>query len=1382
MQFLIGFVIWGLLFCFTTNLWAGRTMVSLDGKWEVVKVRSLDDPIPSSGWQEINIPGTLYGYNYERAWFRRKIFIPKEWSSSRIILRFGGVKYNSRVLVNGRNVGGCFNGYDAFELDITPAVRFGADNDLLVGVHDWTGVFVGEKVDFEAIQRISNIDLREVPQDRVISPIGGHYYQYGIWNSVYLLAVPGIYIKKTFIRPSIRQNKLEVEVQIANTQDKSANITLKGDIYRWDGKGRDKAGQWGVKGKALAGFPTAKLEIPPGETRSLVLNLDKPPLETWSPFTPNLYVLELKIDQPNGDVLRERFGFREIWIKNGDFYLNGKKVHFLASSWWPPTQGVTREYVAEQITALKKMNAVAFRTHTQPWQDIYYEVADELGMMMIPEAAIWNDDTTYRVFDPKFWENYALHLRSMVRHLYNHPSVVMWSLENELTGSRVNENFPETEENLARMGRIVKTEDPTRPITYESDGDPGGATDVIGIHYPNEFPGRRLWPNDAYWMEEPRYAGGGGGIFWKGLFLWDHKKPLYIGEYLWVPSRDPSTHTLFYGDEAYKDHQTYRTLAKALAWRMQILAYRHYDVSGHSPWTVIEQGPLDERNPCWVAQRDMYRPLAGFIREYDSRFFSGETIQRTVELFNDTMKDLPKVNFKWALLDGKQTIKEGGETLDMKSGAHLERVIKVPLPNVSARKKLTLQVTLSADGAPPFKEEWKIEVFSPLSKALFPKVHLFVYDPKNKFLPNLKDIGVEFTEIKKLQEWKGEGILIIAPEALEAGGVSETPLIRGEGGEEQWLAQQVDKGGKVLIIEQTPSAGDWLPISLDTQSSTFSFPLISNHPILKGITSEDLRWWRGDNLVSINEPIRPMQAGVLPLIVTGTGMGLSHSPLVEIRQGKGALIVCQMRVASKLRSEPMAGLLLGRMLNYLANYEPAKGETLVLASPSLQEKLKALRLDWRPLEDWSELRYPDVKLLILGTDGKAIADNFGQLRRFIEAGGNVLWHRPKQEDLAKLKEIIKINLQQYQGPITRAEMDNQLLSYLSREDLYWLSTPTGPWWQTASLAINSADGVFTSEVALAEAKRFPATKGAKLQQGANISVEGNELAFFTRGLAEWEIDIPETGTYTLGLVARGTPVGGVYPIVEVYLDGAKVGVLYIGSEKLATYICSFSAKAGKHRLGILFTNDAWAPPEDRNLWVESFLLAKGREGENIEVLTSPPALISLPIGKGRLVLSAIRWDEPPSGNGLKARRFISSLLTAFGARYMSSGRVSVIKAERFKPAGEYPFLRWEEGSIAMGTNATVQSEIEVAKAGKYRITIWARGTPAEGVYPIVVFEIDGREIGRVECKGEDWSPHSIIAELPAGKHIFSLSFINDLWRPPEDRNLWISRVEFEPLE
>jgi len=55
---------------------AQRLELSLDGQWEFVTVKSLDEPPPTQGWKPIQVPGTIYGYNYERAWFRRKFFRP----------------------------------------------------------------------------------------------------------------------------------------------------------------------------------------------------------------------------------------------------------------------------------------------------------------------------------------------------------------------------------------------------------------------------------------------------------------------------------------------------------------------------------------------------------------------------------------------------------------------------------------------------------------------------------------------------------------------------------------------------------------------------------------------------------------------------------------------------------------------------------------------------------------------------------------------------------------------------------------------------------------------------------------------------------------------------------------------------------------------------------------------------------------------------------------------------------------------------------------------------------------------------------------------------------------------------------------------------------
>lgn len=1359
---------------------AQRREFSLDGQWEFVRVKSLDEPPPARGWNSIQVPGTIYGYNYERAWFRRKFFVAEEWRRSRLFLHFGGVKYNSRIFVNGQQVGSYFNGYDAFEVDITKAVRFGAENELLVGVHDWTGVFVGPPVDFEKERRP---DLRETPQDRVIAPIGGRFADYGLWDSVTLRVVPPVYFKDLRIYPKVRQRRLEVRVTIVNTAETNFQGNLTARIFQWRVEGRDENGQWRVQSNPIATFPTVAVTVEPKGQQQVTLQLSEPPLQFWFPHQPQLYVLELRFNQPMTDVLRERFGWREFWCEKGDFYLNGKKVHLLATSWWPPTQGVTRQFVEAQLKGIKAMNTFAFRTHTQPWQRIWYEVADEVGLLMIPEAAIWNDDTVYRVNDPRFWDNYATHLRAMVRHLFNHPSIVMWSLTNEFYGARANDGTPEVEANLARMGLIVKAEDPTRPITYESDGDPGGIADVIGIHYPNEYPSRRLWPDDAYWMDQPRIITGGGGMFWDNQpFLWDRSKPVYIGEFLWAPSRDPSVHAIFFGDEAYRDHAAYRARAKAMAWRMQILAYRHYGVSGQSPWTVVEGGDLDASNPLWLVHRDMYRPLAAFIREHDSRFFGGEEIERLVELFNDTMHDLPKVLFRWELRDGSKVLVTGQQMLKMDSGTHLEQNISLPLPEVSSKRRLTLRLTMEAPEVAASQEETTIEVF-PRVPLVLPKVPVAVYDPQNTLSLLLQQGKARFVRLNRLRDWDGKGILIIAPKALAATKPAEPFVIGAVNEEKQWLAQKVRAGGRLLVLEQTAAASDWLPIPLTDQMSTMAFPH-SSHPVVRGLTAEDLRWWRGDHLVSHNEPTRPIWAGMMPLVVTGSEGGVSHAPLVEVRQGNGVWLICQLMVVSKWGREPMAHLLLQRMLDYLANYRSTTTEVLYWGNEKLHEHLDRLRVDWRPLKNWQDLRYPQARLLLVHLDDGGLAQNVERLRAFLTAGGTVLWHRPDLKEFTRLKEALKlpVTMQPYRGPALRAEGEGTLLGALFREDLYWLGPISGPEWEAAPLSTEIAEAVFLSEKTIADARRFEVEKGVRIEGGGNLTDEG-ELAFWSNGRARWQISFPTTGKYYFALMARGTPVEGIYPIAEVYLDRQRVGILYISSPTKRLFPITFFAQAGVRELTIAFVNDAWRPPEDRNLWLDYFLLAPVREGTEVEEsLTTPPALVSIQVGRGRLVLSAIRWDEAGK-NSRKAQRFITTVLTALGARFQGIETLSVVEAEQMTPQPNLPWFRREADHIYMGANGYVETQVRVVKAGRYRVGIWARGTPMKGVYPMVVLELDGKALGQVECRSDDWGVHFLTLDLPTGSHTLRLRFTNDAYDPVagEDRNLWVDKLEFIPL-
>ncbi|MEW5718845.1 MAG: carbohydrate-binding domain-containing protein, partial [Chloroflexota bacterium] len=1202
---------------------------------------------------------------------------------------------------------------------------------------------------------------------------------------VTLRVVPPVRIENIFARPLVSQNRLEVDVTITNAGTQSFAGALNARIFKWDGAGRDDSGQWQLQGSAIASFAPTDVNIAAGKTLTTTLRLEKPPLETWSPYAPRLYVLEVGFSA--GDAVRERIGYREFTTRNGDFYLNGNKVHLLATSYWPPTHEIDREYVAGELNAIRAMNAVAFRTHTQPWRRLWYQVADEVGVMMIPEGAVWNDDTVYRVDDQKFWDNYAAHVRAMVRDLRNHPSVVMWSLENEMYGARAKEGS-RSESELAKLGALVKRDDPTRPITYESDGDPGGATDVIGIHYPNEFPDKRLWPQDAYWLDAARAIRGGGGMFWNdAAFLWKHQKPLYIGEYLWIPSDSPAANTLFFGDDAYRDYRTYRTAAKALAWRMQMLAYRVFDVSGHSPWTVHEEGPLDARNPTWVAQQDLYRPLAAFTRQMDARFYAGETITRTVELFNDTMGDLPQVAFHWTLLDSGVKVAEGGETLAMSSGDHQSREIKIALPNVAARQSFILRLTLSVGSDERFRDDLALEVF-PREKWSPPNAPLALFDPKGNLAQSLTRQDVAFRSLKQLQDWDAQGVLVIGSDALTKTTTTNIPVI-GETRSEDWLARQVEQGARVLVLEQSASASDWLPVRLSNQSSTFAFPQIAAHPILRDITASDLRWWRGDHIVSRNEPYRMPIGGASPLVVTGNASGIANAPLVQVQQGRGAWLICQLLVASKFDSEPMARVLFERMINYLADGATQVAATTSQSRPSsavlyfgdaLPDQLTRLGIDAQARVDWNTLTVSNARLLVLQTDGATVAQNADKIRAFADAGGSVVWHRPRANDFVQARDALKlpVTMQAFRGPALRAEGTSDFWQALTREDLYWLGQHEGAAWSETPLATDVADAVFVTDEKI-PANTLDARQNVRLE-GVSVRAQGNAIAFATNGRATWTTQIPAAGTYQFGIVARGTPVKDVYPMVSVYLDGQRVGMLYIARKESAYYSLPIRATAGAHQIAIVFANDEYAPPEDRNLYVERYALVAMKAAATVEALTVPASLVSIPVGKGRIVLSAIRWDEP-GRNAARAQRFIASLLTTLGATSRSRAQTSIVEAEAMTPMPNYRYFAPQGDFVTMVTNGYIETQVRVATAGKYRIGVMARGTPAAGVYPIVAFELNGKVIGQVECKSDGFSLHYVVADLPAGTFTLRVRYTNDLQLQDkgEDRNLYLDRLEFE---
>ena len=1386
---------------------AGRQELSLSGQWEVQKVDELAEPPKGGAWKPATVPGYLRGSDYERAWFRRTFAAPKAMRGQRLKIRFGGVKYNSRVVVNGKGVGGCFGGYQPFEVDVTDAVDFDKPNELLVGVHDWTGIFTPGKIDLG--ERESWDRLRSRPTDKILAPIGGLFTLYGIWDDVTLVAHPAVYVADLFIKPSVRSKELVVEYSLANESPADAQVDIAAAVeegarsFPHLRKSENGPRPADAGARVVVQLPAVRVRVPAGGTATATLRAPWPNPRLWSHVDPHLYRLKSAIGNRQSAIPDEvvtRFGFREFWVEGHRFVLNGVPINLLATSWWPPHAPMTREQVAERWRAIKKAGCVAFRTHTQPWRPVHYDVADELGLLMIIEGAVWNDSSVYRVKDPVFWGNYAKHLKAMVDRDKNRPSVVMWSLENEMTGSRMNDRTPYAKSQLVRMGKLVKQWDPTRPIFYESDGDPDGVAHAIGIHYPHEYPGYTCWPNEAYWLDKPWGGHGGGGFFFNDEphFLWQKDKPLYVGEFLWLPSSDPSWHTVFFGDEAYLDYRRYRNLGKAESWRMQILGYRHFEVGGISPWTVIEGGPLDETNPLYRAHQYAYQPVAAYCLDYDRRFYAGEEVRRRLEVFNDTL-EAATLDLKWALSRDGQELDRGGQRLHLTPTEHKIVEAFPRMPKVEQRAPVDWRVTVECGGKLVFDETHRYAVFPPLRlPALAARIGL--YDPKGATRELFEAKGLRTERVASLgSPPAGLDVLVIGADAFDAG-EKQAPVIGRVAPERAALAAFVQRGGRVLVLEQRAYPEGLFRIGLTRQKSTMTFPLQPSHPALKGVEADDLKFWRGDHRVAEHEPARPGSGASIPIVVSGSASGVDNAPLLERPAGKGCIVHCQLKLIEKLRTEPAAAILLGNLLDYLARYKPtARKSALVGGDDAYRAYLRSVGLRFDDLTTtFAEADLSRYSLIVcrgvpvpspkMGggppSEGLAKLVDWPKLRQYVERGGNALVHRYtwawglEREPIRPTFDL-GVELEAYWGPVTRAEGTAPPLEAIAREDLYWLGKHVGIGWAETPRAADMADGAFMRTLDLDKARVFEIEGWTR--EGSIVHLRDQAPAgvvFATVGTAHAQVEFPETGTYVIGIRAMGTPCGGVYPQARITLDSKLFGTVGIGGEDWRTYTAFGKVERGTHTLAVAFINDGSNPPkEDRNLHVDKVLIARDDSPTGLWFLTTPGAVACKRVGNGVLVLDQIKWDTEEA-NARKAARYACGLLTALGGDFAARDGVAV-ECETMAPQPGMNHFSVRGTHAALACSGWIATDIEVAAAGRYTAELVASGSAVENVYPHVNILIDGKKAAEVQLTSGGWRPYPVALDLAKGKHELKLEFDNDRQIPGvADRNVMLDKVVF----
>ena len=439
-----------------------------------------------------------YPREWDRAnmgWMRKSFTLPPAWSGKRVVLHFEAIAGYAKIYLNDKLV--CEN-LDIFfptRLDITDYLKEGS-NEVLVGV---------------AKASLTDIRGSYGRRNYVAGSFWGQHIA-GIWQDVWLLAIPELAISDVFVQPDVQTDLLNFAVTIKNQSTKSQTFALEASILKWQKDGANDV----VNGPVSAGYLTdevLKINRPGNVTLkagdSITVNIGRKvegKLDFWTPETPRLYgsIISLMSGKNRIDTKYTRFGWRQFTVKGTELLLNGKPIVMKGDSWhFMGVPQMTRRYAWGWYKMLKDVNANAVRLHAQPYPSFYLDVADEVGICVLPETGIWSSDGGPKMDSDDYWIYCRKHVEDMVLRDRNHASVFGWSVCNEtlpvvINVMRAPESIEKRQvEEINEWIRIVQRNDPTRNW-ISGDGEDMRPTDlpvVIG-HYGDERTMRR-WSSEG---------------------------------------------------------------------------------------------------------------------------------------------------------------------------------------------------------------------------------------------------------------------------------------------------------------------------------------------------------------------------------------------------------------------------------------------------------------------------------------------------------------------------------------------------------------------------------------------------------------------------------------------------------------------------------------------------------------------------------------------------------------------------------------------------------------------------------------------------------------------------------------------------------------------
>lgn len=881
--------------------------------------------------------------------------------NKRVFLVIEQVAQLSEVYINGKSAARWEESFLPLKVDITDLLYFDRPNDIHVVCTAY--------------------DICTLPSGAVKSNgLQGSWYGLivrGIWGNCYLQYAECTRVEDVFVTTSVRRKELKALVRLTDSTAANRRVTVRAKV---------------LDHKNTVRIMQADTQLQDTAEVTLCTEWENPVL--WD--TDNPYLYHLQVELFDGDTLLDtkiqRFGFREFWNEGTKFILNGKRINLRGDSWhFQGAVQMTKQYAKNWYSMCRENGVNYIRLHAEPHPACYLEAADEVGMLLVDETAIYGSGKNMNAADERYINRCYAHVKRLVLRDRNHPSVIFWSVQNEMRWVDGRDVY---KHHIPALMQICHQYDPTRKVSIDGDN--------------------RLISYENTELESLHYNIDGT------LAQWRREKPLTIGEHCGLWYICPQNASAYVGMQAYRDVDESQ-IGFAAKERLFVEDARRKEVSGISTFNFafyfmrsmpnedVELGRTDfsgegackiQRipknalsinngllknypkyipNPTMAYMRQAFKPVTIIRREYNSNFFDGGEIKRSFDIYNDTRHDRA-CTLQFTVTAGDRVLCSGEESWTQPVGER--RLWEITIPPFIADKKtaVVLKAELFHSGKMMhrLREVYYVYPSALKTQAVSEKTALYYgntadYDVLKTLLPNL-------VYLHDLKEAKGKYLLILGREQTGAPN-TVAPV----------LCAFAAQGGRILILEQSQFyLGD---IPLQKQSFFSAYTSTPNHPILKGLSDRDFMFWaptvveERPGFIISDSFVKGFKGDCTFVLECSAGDyadgGDLWSPLLEYKTGSGSVVMNQLEIMQNFTAAPAACLLLRNLLQYgLQTHGKKLKKAGALVSARNAAFLKAAGLDFAPAHNIND--YSVVVMDAASANGRE-----AELCAYLQNGGTL---------------------------------------------------------------------------------------------------------------------------------------------------------------------------------------------------------------------------------------------------------------------------------------------------------------------------------------------------------------------------------------------------------